>query len=338
MGYFIIPFLITIIFWSFFFKHFSNKPVEIKCRVYFVDWFKAFGIILFIFVLMFFIDFVFVLNIDKLFSDVGFYRVVKKLFENGIIVPMSLFIISFAVNKTIKENNIDKLEYYTPEFNKISISIIIFAVCIKLLGVFNEVDDDVFTDYCYSRIVMWLVAVIGIWIGYHEDGKKINTLKKKMALKYCIALVSFLFILLIPFSFFDTIYFFYLMVGIILPSIFFLMIYIIYYKIYRNPSKSRSLRILDKTIEENKQGIFLEKRFGIMTYCVKNNKVFINAIPIIYSGHEKELIKLFGEKELTFKNVDDLKEKLTSLYEKQTTYLKNEYDKCYGIRKNRKRK
>lgn len=69
------------------------------------------------------------------------------------------------------------------------------------------------------------------------------------------------------------------------------------FQFFTNPSEERSNKILLDNIEIYKRKEGKEKvtgKYGRMRYCMQNGKMEIDAVNLIYPGHEREVNELFG--------------------------------------------
>ena len=320
-----------------------RKPIVIKESYSKIDWLTPINIACGLFFVSFVIEsclsnyIIYCLdgNIDK--ESI----IIKKLIENGILIPVFCVIISVIFRFIVSFMKLNRLKSYTANVAKICFSVLIFFMCIKMLilAIRNEEN-----DYVINRIIMWLCAAIGTWmgLGYGCDDstikdkiKKIKkTFKNSEKRSFWLSILLILVIYTIVIFSCDIILknervLNGISILILCFSISMVISMIICKNIY-NPSEKVSVRKFNNLISDNKTIENKRTRFGRMIYYFADGKIYVEEVQIIYKGNEKkkEYRLLFSKDNRKVDDINKIKDYLIKKNNDQKEYIRQEFKKC----------
>ena len=278
---------------------------------------------------------------------------VKKFFENGLLIPILSIGISFVFEKNVESLNLDYSDLYTDKVSKLVFSVIIILSCIKIVMI-AKFSYGMEYEFVINRVLMWLLTVIGTWIGFgfNCEGRieKENKIRRRIRrnvnakerLSFWFPVILSLFIGVIIFFLSDNVL---CDKKIIRLSLIFacsflisgLITLAISTRLYK-PSEKASIKDFYKAFNAYKNNKQIEKHFGLMSYSITNeNNLLIKSVDIKYPNHEedKEFKRLFGEEQHFFGSIDEARNYLIVRNKEQTEFIRKAFDKCIYEEKER---
>ncbi len=330
-----------------------KKKIIIEFTYNPVDWIEPIFLSLGFFVSIFLLEYVISMEINDILPKDGKWSgLVIRIIKNGILViPLSM-LLSVFFEKIVEKLNLDYLDGYSEMVSKICFSVIVTSVCvIGMIKILNKNNiNELEKDYFINRCLMWLITVIGTWIGFGFgcDGRIKKENKKREAcfetynkvffwMPIIVPLVIAVIIVLASFFYVDTMSMIinYGLSGAISFLIVGLCALYILNRIY-NPSEKQSTNDFYKCVKLYNKNKYIKRRFGLMTYTLLDGKMLIDEVNISYPGHESDddFRDLFCslEKEINFsldnRLFDDERRFLTERNRRQKEYIKKGYNQC----------
>ena len=268
------------------------------------------------------------------------------LINNGFLIIIISPILSILLEKQIEAFNLDYLDKYSETVSKVIFSVIIIFFCFEILFNLNLLlyrdDSNVFI---LNRVVMWLMLVLGTWIGIgfkcdgriNRENKVIQRAKTKFFSRdniyFWSPIVGYLaiFCVLIHISIRNYNSFWnYMGIGSIIfgISVFLLLVCI---NVFIEPSAERSRRklyVLANKVCENQ--LRVSGRFHKMKYSLDKNFIYIDEIKIKYQGHENDLYfkELFDAKKYKYESPEDLTNFMMDRSNRQVEYIRSAFQSC----------
>lgn len=285
-------------------------------------------------------------------SILGFW--ISILFENGLLIPFICALLSYIFEKLVEKANLDYFEYYSNLIAKICFTILDFSFCFALLKVLKTSEISGEYHFIACRIIMWILAALGIWIGFgfgcegrlEKENRKREQILEKQSKKEIILfwipiawpLLLCLFLLFITYILDSdtTRYDLFACIFAAAFSVAGIVTMIICKNIY-NPNEKHSRRGFYKLIRAYQQGKIVSKNYGRNKYHIKEGVLVIEKVKIKYPGHEndEEFIRLFDEinYEINFKDWDGTLDFLRNRDNEQNHYIELKYKECIEEKK-----
>lgn len=278
---------------------------------------------------------------------------IKRVVEGGILVPIIAFLFSYILGKLIETHNLDLNLIYGETIPKIIITAGILVNCVCILNYFigNYSLDDSDVDMIVTRVVVWLIAAIGIWlpVGVGCQGR-INAYRKnvynsrkhndcRMSIKYYAKILMSVLLIAAAYIWWfgriDTfnMYGDYIGICILVCVVGFFGAFLVAIIVLR-PSTSISEKHLARKISKASDRKAVGRYENIKYNICKIDKQLIIAIQakeVIYSGHESELKDLFGEKKKIFeeeKAYDQIRQYLSDVAQSRREYIREAFVEC----------
>ncbi|MCR5343157.1 MAG: hypothetical protein K6E70_07335 [Butyrivibrio sp.] len=285
------------------------------------------------------------------------FKIARLFFANGFLIPICSIALSLIFEKIVESYNLDYFEYYSAKVAQICYAAfsIAFFVCIlnNLPAITKGTNIDETTEFMISRLIVWILTAAGTWLGFGfkcegriakenkkrekiSEGKsdaELKTIRKKKwyfwsrvlsSLLGCCVIVSLITnkMMEVFWIYFAGAAVIFVLVGLITLSIF---------QFFTNPSEERSNKILLDNInlykrKEGKEEI--KGQYGRMRYRMLNGKMEIDAVNVVYPGHEHEVNELFGAKEYVLDNMEEIITKMRLRNEKQKEYIAKGFKDC----------
>lgn len=336
----------------------ASRPLKIEFEKSPLDWilvaFVALTSVLFAFVL----DLFFSRRICELIGERSDYlHVVKKFFENGLLIPIFSAIISFIFEKRVESLNLHYSRLYNERVSKICFSVLVLSFClvVQFLIIPKYPNSDPLVDFLFNRILMWIMTVVGTWIGFgfackgsiEKDNELINAnnegIMAKEKMQFWIPIIIGLVMCCIVLFLSATKFVGTLVVVSILVAFSFLvsgLITAIIIKRKTNPSPRRSLKLFLKARNNLEKGIVAQGQYGKVEYELFENELKIKPRTVIYEGHQDDddFKELFAGPIIEFSDFDEAFKKLEALNKMQREYIQKGFDDCAELEKQKKRK
>lgn len=338
----------------------SRRTLIIRFSYSPLDWYEPILLTSVAFVIAFALEYSlssFLIGLLPKQSEIAF--LISRFIDSGLFVPFLSAGLSCLFAKMVESLNLDYLDEYTNTVSKVCFTVIVLAFCIigaqKTITLYDKTSKELVS--ILNRIFMWMVTVIGTWIGFgfQCEGRiqKMNKLRKKTKRTIDIkSLVVFwlpivaplgLFIIILLISFNDYInimnyfsYFLFAFAAYLIGGIGALIIC----KRNTNPSIEMSEKIFLKNVIKNNKGVKTSSNFGRMKYELEGTLLRIKKVNVSYPGHEEdpEFKELFDEAVLNV-DTDDYESTLCLLKErsrKQKEYIEKGFSDCIEEKKNKR--
>ena len=280
-------------------------------------------------------------------------RFLSRAIDGGLLVVIVLLITSILFGKVVIAFNLDLCSGYSINAFKVYYSLAIVVNCIWFIAMVypDIVKDDPEVQSILNRVVIWILNVVGTWVGIgfrcegriSEELKNIKKSKEKKNAKeilvYSIPFViafaiNGLLLLVQTLDFqwmkelFSSFY------WIIMSGLFgmgvsvWILIYIKY------PSERRSNRKLAKAISQVNDKEVVKGRYMKIQYSLVNQEaqmyLLIHEQPVIWVGHEEEISNYFRERKEPVEkfNYEECKEYLAKLSEDRRECVRKGYISC----------
>ena len=338
----------------------SKKALVIRFAYSPVDWFQPILLTFVAFVIAFVLEFllssVLIVLLPKQY-EIAFLT--SRFIDSGLLVPFFSAGLSWMFARMVENFNLDYLDEYTNVVSKVCFSVIVLSFCIimaqKSCDIFDKTSQELIS--ILNRIFMWVITVIGTWIGFGFkcEGRiqKMNKLRKKTKSTIDLkTLIKFWLPIIIPLC---------LCIGILIVSFneyINIMSFLLYYlfalfacmiggigalikcKMNTNPSIELSEKIFLKNVRKNNIGIKTSSNFCRMKYELEGTTLRIKKVNVSYPGHEEdsEFKELFDEVVFDV-DTDDYDSTLCLLKErskKQKAYIEKGFSDCIEEKKNKR--
>lgn len=327
------------------------KPVKIEFTI------SPFQIFLYGFIVFFCISMLMV--VELLFCDLvqnyvssqnSILNILVSLINNGLIIAVSLPIMSKFFGKCAKDINLDLCGAYSAKFVKIYYSLSIVANCILLLILHDKtLYEGIDNNMILNRVIVWVISVLGTWwgIGYRCEGRVYEELaniinsksqggknKKQIIIPMGLAFVLNCIVLIIwqlnsrmASHLFICVY-----TGIFLVIMGALVSVFRYNKKYFT-NKKKSKKKLSRAIRKLNDCSFISARYENVSYILERvedkNFIQIQGREVTWDGHENEVEKLYGKMEkIEFSKNEDCEELLEQMGEKRRNFMRDARLKC----------
>ena len=285
----------------------------------------------------------------------GFLHVLKKFLENGLLIPLLSAIVSYVFAKKIESLNMQYLRLYSVTVPKVCFSVLVVSFCLVVwfFIIPKDAEGDAQVEFLINRILMWLLTVLGTWVGFgfacggslEKDNKLISDNNKgvfgKEKLKFWIPIILALllcdvFIFVSVTEIFGTVEILVAAFGFAFLTSGLISAYLIKRKI--NPSHRRSLKLFLKARNNLEKGIPALGQYGKVEYELFDKELKIKPRTVIYEGHQNDddFKNLFAGPTIEFSDFNEALKKLKELNKAQRDYIQKGFDDCVEIEKQKK--
>lgn len=330
------------------------KPIEIRYHHSYSDDFCVSAILYFLVTGVLLLDLYCGLKVSATNEESQLLDVViSRLVIGGILLFVLMFIASIITMVLLYRFDMDYGKGFDANAIKFIYSAIIFIDIVVFIILILKYEMSDATICIVDRIVMWIITVAGTWggIGFcwknrlireKEKNRKIyetTEIKKKKAQEKwnyiwpkaatIIAIGIMMCILATGIPLAVKLVFQIEMMVMILSIVVFCEFLIC--KFISNPGKWHSDLIVEgavkRCVNDKEPKTFC---YRAIRYQLLKDKVHIFARNVKYVGHEQEIENLFGEHDINvdYKQFEEIKGELASLYAKQQEYLRNSFNEC----------
>ena len=277
----------------------------------------------------------------------------KELLKEAYWSQLLRFFFSYILGKLIETHNLDLNLIYGETIPKIIITAGILVNCVCILNYFigNYSLDDSDVDMIVTRVVVWLIAAIGIWlpVGVGCQGR-INAYRKnvynsrkhndcRMSIKYYAKILMSVLLIAAAYIWWfgriDTFNMYGDYIGICIlvcvVGVFgAFLVAIIVLRFSTSISEKNLARKISKASDKKAAGRYENIKYNICKID-KQLIITIQEKEVIYSGHESELKDLFDEKELIFgeeKAYDQIRQYLSDVAQNRREYIRSAFSEC----------
>ena len=292
------------------------------------------------------------LVLDKCVGEGMLIYLIRRFFENGFLIPVFSVWISYVFSCLVRESNLDYLKLYSENVSKVCLSVQATGVCCvcgwktyKYIAVNGLGDSSL--DYFVNRIIMWMLMVVGTWIGFgfrckgrvertNEIIREFNsgiTFKEKVKFWKPIIIWLMLSVCILPIlNYFDIKKTVTTIVASFIVTVAFIVVIV---NKYDNSSEQRGLKNYNKAIEKHRNGEDSEGQVMKQHFHFVGDELVIDKRDVKYEGHQNdsEFIDLFGEKHIKFVDADAAYKMLLDRDKKQHEYIKKGVNDCDEIEK-----
>ena len=280
-------------------------------------------------------------------------EVFMRFIENGIFIPFLSTFISVGFGFIIEHYNLDYLKLYSKKTSKVVFSVMVTMFCIAMfmtvLSIYNK--DDQMVSFLLNRIFMWLLTILGTWIGFgvgckgrvEKNLEMEKTYKRNVSWKeeisywwpIALGLVLCGIILNLTFSKIWIILQSYLF-SILLSFLFVAFLTIILYYQVKFPSETRCVKNYWKAVKAYKNVGVGKGQYHKIRFVMKGKQLILDKIAVEYDGHQndEEFIELFGKKNIPLNDdFDEMLEYLRKRDDLQDQYIKKAFEECVQEKK-----
>ncbi len=324
-----------------------------------LDWFEPILLAFVAFICVFVLEFsLSTALIDLLPKQSQIIFLASRFIDSGFFVPFLSAGLSWLFAKLVESFNLDYLDEYTNAVSKVCFTVIVLSFCIimvkKTCTLYDETSKELIS--ILNRIFMWIVTVIGTWIGFgfqcegriqkmnklRAKTKRIIDIKSLVVFWLPIVVPLCLCVVILHITYNDYIiinnysYFFLAFLGYFIGGIGALIVC----KRNTNPSIERSEKIFIKNVIKNNKGIKTSSNFCRMKYELEGTTLRIKKVKVSYPGHEEDprFKELFDEMVLSV-DTDHYEDVLCQLKErskKQKKYIEEGFSACIEEKKNKR--
>lgn len=326
------------------------KPVKIEFKIFSSQIFLYAFVMFFCITMVMIVEFcIFYLLQNFVHSQDSILNIVVSLMNNGIIIAISLPIMSKFFGKWAKNIKLDLCGVYSAKIVKAYYSFSIVANCIWLLSLEKTFHDNLADDMIINRVIIWSISVFGTWwgIGYKCEGRVYEEIvniinsksteknKKKqiispMIYAFCANCILLLIIRLggdtVSYLLIDMYMCVFCMCTGALGSV------LIYNRKFF-PNKKKSREKLSKSISKLSVCRLISGRYENVSYTLERiedkNYIEIQGREVEWNGHEDEVKKVYGEREKEeFSSYEECVKLLEQICEERRRFMSEATLRC----------
>ncbi len=336
----------------------GKMTTKIKFTYSFLDWVSTMLLAYMAYVVIFCIEWALSIFATSIIPDNYLWmKMVRLFFANGFIVPVCSVVLSLIFEKIVETYNLDYFEYYSDKVAKIcfaAFSISFFVCIMKNLSIITEgAEIDGSVEFMISRLIVWILTAVGTWLGFGfkcegriakenkkrkriSEGKSVEELKEisKKKRYFWSRVLSSLVGSCVIFSLITDKMMENFWMHFVVASVAFVLVgllTLLIFQCFTNPSEERSNDKLVDNMEMDKKyngQKEISGQYGRMRYHMLDGQMKIEAVNVVYPGHEGEIRKLFGEKVYILNDMDVIIEKMRERNGKQKDYIAKGFRDC----------